>query len=79
MLGKIKRIFFNGIFGILYVSFAAQLIYVLTLLRTDINQAFGFLGLLSIEWLVLVGARYLSKKSSGAAQSGGYRGGYNRH
>jgi hypothetical protein len=77
MFGKIKKVFFTGIFGIMYIGFVAQLIYVLTLLKTDLYQTMFGLGLLSVEWLVIIGARYLSKKSAG----GNYRehNGYNNY
>lgn len=77
MFGKIKKIFFNGIFGFLYVSFAAQLVYVLGW-TNDIEQKFFLLGMLSAEWLVLIAARYLSKKSSNNTQQNN-GGGFNRH
>ena len=75
MLGKIKKTFFTGIFGVLYISFAAQLIYILGW----VNQAdskFIALGFLALEWLVIIAARYLSKKSSNGAQ---HNGGYNNN
>ncbi len=78
MFGKIKKIFFNGIFGFLYISFAAQLVYVLGWIQ-DIDQKFFLLGMLAGEWLVLIAARYLSKKSSSSAQQGNNSGGFNRH
>lgn len=68
MFGKIKKIFFIGVFGILYVSFIAQLIYVLFLSSANLEFKMYMLGLLSIEWLVLIAARYLSKRSSNNAQ-----------
>jgi hypothetical protein len=77
MFGKIKKIFFTGMFGIMYVGFVAQLVYVLTLLKTDLGQAMFGLGLLALEWLIIIAARYLSKKSAG----GNYRehNGYNNY
>lgn len=71
MFGKVKKIFFTGVFGVLYVSFVAQLIYVLGW-ASSWGERFMYLGLISIEWLVLIAARYLSKKSSNNAQYGGY-------
>ena len=68
MFGKIKKIFFTGIFGVLYISYVAQFIYVLAFLPNCQNKVIG-LALLSVEWLVLIGARYLSKKSSNGAQA----------
>lgn len=73
MFGKVKKVFFTGIFGILYVSFVAQLVYVLGWVN-GIENKFFYLGMLAMEWLVLIAARYLSKRSSGAAQYNGYNG-----
>ncbi len=73
MFGKIKKVFFTGMFGVLYVSFVAQLIYVLGWVN-GLETKFFALGLIALEWLVLIAARYLSKKSSNNAQ---YNGGYN--
>lgn len=73
MFGKIKKIFFTGVFGILYLSFLAQIVYVLGWVAGIDNKLIG-LGMLTLEWLVLIAARYLSKRSSNSAQhSGGYR------
>ena len=74
MFGKIKKIFFTGIFGVLYISYIAQFIYVLAFIDNCQEQVIG-LALLSVEWLVLIAARYLSKRSSSSAQnhSGGFR------
>lgn len=73
MFGKIKKVFFTGVFGVLYISYIAQFIYVLAFL-TDCETQVISLGLLSLEWLVLIAARYLSKKSSNNAQQfGGFR------
>ncbi len=73
MFGKIKKIFFTGVFGILYLSFLAQIIYVLGWVAGIDNKLIG-LGMLTLEWLILIAARYLSKRSSNSAQhSGGYR------
>ena len=73
MFGKIKRVFFTGVFGVLYISYIAQFVYVLAYLQTCQEKVIG-LALLSVEWLVLIGARYLSKRSSNSAQShGGFR------
>jgi len=72
MLGKIKKVFFSGVFGVLYISFIAQLVYVLA--NTDFNCDAKMVGLaaLSVEWLVLIAARYLSKRSaSGNTQFSG--------
>lgn len=73
MFGKIKKVFFTGVFGVLYLSFIAQFVYVLAYLEGCQNQVIG-LALLSVEWLVLIAARYLSKRSSSNAQNhGGFR------
>lgn len=75
MFGKIKKVFFTGVFGILYVGFIAQLVYVLGWSSTIQEVMMGMAGL-SLEWLILIAARYLSKRSSGAAQfnnNGGFR------
>ena len=69
MFGKIKKVFFTGVFGVLYISFIAQFGYVLADLEGCQNQMIA-LALLSVEWLVLIGARYLSKRSSNNAQAG---------
>lgn len=75
MFGKIKRVFFTGIFGVLYISFLGQLVYILGWLDGVENKLVA-LAALSIEWLVLISARYLSKRSSGNAQQ---HGGFRRH
>ena len=73
MFGKIKKVFFTGVFGVLYISYIAQFVWVLMSLRGQTNTMIA-LALLSVEWLVLIGARYLSKRSSNSAQShGGFR------
>ncbi len=69
MLGKIKKLFFSGIFGVLYISFVAQLVYVLGWVAIAEGK-FAFLGALSLEWLVIIAARYLSKRAGGNAQHG---------
>lgn len=73
MFGKIKKVFFTGIFGLLYISFVAQMVYVLALVPGIEKRMFG-LGLMSLEWLVLIAARYLSKRSSNNAQHHGFNG-----
>ncbi len=74
MFGKIKKIFFTGVFGVLYIGFIAQLVYVLGWSSTFQEVTLGLAGL-SFEWLVLIAARYLSKRSSSNAQqhNGGFR------
>ena len=67
MFGKIKKVFFTGVFGVLYISYIAQFVYVLAVLDNMEHQVYG-LALLALEWLVLIAARYLSKKSSSNAQ-----------
>ena len=75
MFGKIKKVFFTGIFGALYISYIAQFIYVLAFIENCQEQVIG-LALLSVEWLVLIAARYLSKRASNGTQNfnnGGFR------
>ena len=72
MFGKVKKVFFTGVFGILYVSFIAQLVYVLGFV-SGIENKLAMLAALSLEWLVLIAARYLSKRSSNNAQHNGFR------
>ncbi len=67
MLGKIKKVFFSGMFGILYISFVAQLVYILGWVETYEGK-FGCLALMTLEWFLLIAARYLSKRSAAAAQ-----------
>lgn len=76
MFGKIKKVFFTGMFGVLYISFLAQLVYVLGWLDGIENKLVA-LAVLSVEWLVLISARYLSKRSSSNAQQ--HNGGFRRH
>lgn len=74
MLSKIKKLFFTSVFFALYVSFAAQFVYVISLLfrGTSADTACIALGLLSVQWLIIIAARFLSKKSSsGANREGG--------
>ncbi len=73
MFGKVKKVFFTGMFGFLYLSFVAQIVYVLGWVP-GWDVKLGWLGVLSLEWLVLVAARYLSKRSSNSAQYNGYNG-----
>ena len=73
MFGKVKKIFFTSMFGILYISFIAQIVYVLGWMP-GIDAKLGWMGLLAVEWLVLIAARYLSKRSSNSAQYNGFNG-----
>ena len=73
MFGKVKKVFFTGMFGILYISFIAQMVYVLGWLSGFENQLLA-MAALSFEWLVLIAARYLSKRSSNTAQYNGFNG-----
>ncbi len=73
MFGKIKKVFFTGIFGLLYLSFVAQLVYILGWVM-GIENKLLYLAMLSIEWFVLIAARYLSKRSSNNAQYNGFNG-----
>ena len=70
MFGKVKKIFFTGVFGVLYISYIAQFVYVLAYLEGCQEKVIA-LALLAVEWLVLIAARYLSKRSSGSAQNRG--------
>jgi hypothetical protein len=73
MFGKIKKVFFTSVFGVLYMSYIVQFVYVLAMLSECQEKVIG-LALLSVEWLVLIAARYLSKRSSNNAQQfGGFR------
>ncbi len=72
MFGKIKKVFFTGIFGILYVSFVAQLVYVLGWVSGVENKMVA-LAALTLEWMILIAARYLSKRSSSTAQKNNFR------
>jgi len=74
MFSKVKKVFFTGVFGVLYLSFVAQIVYVLGWVSGIENKLAG-LAALTFEWLVLIAARYLSKRSSNSAQhnGGGYR------
>lgn len=74
MFGKVKKVFFTGVFGILYIGFIAQLVFVLA--TGDVEKIMAGMAALSLEWLVLIAARYLSKRSSNGAQqhnNGGFR------
>lgn len=71
MFGKVKKIFFTGVFGLMYISFLAQIVYILGWVRGG-DRLFLCLAGLSVEWFALIAARYLSKRSSGAAQRGMY-------
>lgn len=71
MFGKVKKIFFTGVFGILYLSFVTQLVYILGWV-SDFENKLLYMALLAFEWLVLISARYLSKRSSSGAQHNGY-------
>jgi len=76
MFGKVKKVFFTGVFGILYIGFIAQMVFVFATLNAE--QIMAGLAGLSLEWFVLIAARYLSKRSSGAAQQHN-NGGFRRH
>ena len=73
MLSKIKKYFFSGIFVILYISFVAQLVYILSLFFRDAasETVFIALGFMSLQWLIIIAARYLSKKSANSANRDG--------
>lgn len=72
MFGKIKKVFFTGIFGILYISFVAQLVYVLGWVAGIQNKMIA-MAILTLEWMILIAARYLSKRSSNTAQKNNFR------
>ena len=74
MFGKVKKVFFTGVFGILYISFIAQMVYVLGMVDGWDKKLLG-MAALALEWLILIAARYLSKRSSSNAQqhNGGFR------
>ena len=72
MFGKVKKVFFTGVFGVLYLSFVAQVIYVLGFVAGLQNKLIA-MAFLSLEWLVLISARYLSKRSSNSAQHNAFR------
>jgi hypothetical protein len=74
MFGKVKKVFFTGMFGILYIGFIAQMVFVFATM--DVEKIMAGLAGLSLEWFVLIAARYLSKRSSSNAQqhnNGGFR------
>lgn len=73
MLGKIKKVFFGGMFGVLYVSFVAQLVYVLGWISIEQGK-FAFLAMLALEWFLLIAARYLSRRSSTNTQHSNFGG-----
>jgi len=68
MFGKIKKVFFTSVFGILYISFIAQIVYVLCFMH-DCEAQMVAMAALSVEWLVLIAARYLSKRSASGTQN----------
>lgn len=67
MFGKIKKVFFTGVFGILYISFISQVVYVLAFMNEGCDAMLIAMAGLSVEWLVLIAARYLSKRSSASS------------
>ena len=74
MFGKVKKVFFTGMFGILYIGFIAQMVFIFATM--DVEKIMAGLAGLSLEWFVLIAARYLSKRSSSNAQqhnNGGFR------
>ena len=71
MLRKIKKIFFPSIFGILYISFMAQLVYIIGYVDGTEKKGIA-LAIISLEWLVIISARYLSKKSGGNNNHGNH-------
>ncbi|MCL1892086.1 MAG: hypothetical protein FWF97_02200 [Alphaproteobacteria bacterium] len=78
-MNKIKSIFFNGMFGLIYISFTIQALWSLyailvQLPRGGIPEYNLFMWiLLPFGWLAIIAARYLSKRSaSGNRDQGGY-------
>lgn len=79
MFGKVKKVFFIGVFGILYISFIAQLGYIAFAVK-GLETQLPLMGALSLEWLVIIAARYLSKRSGSNAQyNSKYGSKYDRH
>ena len=70
MFGKVKKVFFTGVFGALYLAFIAQLVYAVIWV-VGLENKLITLGFLSLEWFILIAARYLSKRSSNSAQHNG--------
>ena len=75
MLSKIKKYYFTGIFGLFYILFTAQMLGMLfftftTSLPERGEIMNGEIAMLAAQWLALMAARYLSKKSSNS--SNGY-------
>ncbi|MFQ6778393.1 MAG: hypothetical protein ACLRFI_03845 [Alphaproteobacteria bacterium] len=78
MFGKIKKVFFTGVFGILYISFIAQLVYVLGFMNAGIDAKLTAMAALSLEWLVLIAARYLSKRATSGNANQQHNAGFRR-
>ena len=72
-MGKLRKIFFNSVFVLLYLSFLTQFIYILVKVgNNDFSQKIGFLGLITIEWLILMTSRFMYRKlGSNNSYSGG--------
>ncbi len=70
MLSKVKKVFFNSMFALLYISFVAQFVYVVTSIPCE--KAIFYVAALSVEWLVLMSARYLVKKSGGQQRAANF-------
>ena len=79
MLSKIKKIFFNGMFGLMYALFVYLCVVAIygMIGRDPRGDSPMELGFLAFVWLALIAARYLSKKSAGLGKphEGGYHGG----
>ena len=56
MFGKVKKVFFTSMFGILYVSFVAQIVYVLGWVN-GIDNKLSYIGMLAMGGWVLIAAR----------------------
>jgi hypothetical protein len=74
MLLKIKRVFFPSVFFVLYALFVVQIAVTIIGLASANGLSRGYFEsvTLALEWLALISARYLYKKSANP-QNGGYR------
>jgi len=64
-MNKVKSIFFPAIFGIMYLAFVAALVYAIYMIfAVDVFQGFVFLSFLSIQWMVLIAARFMAKRAA---------------
>jgi len=64
-MNKVKAIFFPAIFGIMYLAFVAALVYVIYhIFAVDVLEGFIFLSALSVQWMVLIAARFMAKRAA---------------